>query len=72
MGGSLRRQPPLAQPHDRARPGTGDARARLLVERCFSGQVVVVPATEPLREIPGDVLHEWGGFLAALMIYRGC
>ena len=47
-------------------------RARLLTERCFPGQVVVVPATEPLVEIPGDVLHEWGGLLAALSIYRGC
>ena len=47
-------------------------RARLLMERCFSGQVVVSPATEPIREIPGDALHEWGGLLATLVIYRGC
>ena len=54
-------------------PGRIQARrARLLTERCFSGQVLVDPATEPLREIPGDVLHEWGGLLAALVIYRGC
>jgi hypothetical protein len=54
-------------------PGRAQAtRARLLVERCFSGQVVVTPATESLREIPGDVFHEWGGLFAALLIYRGC
>jgi len=54
-------------------PGRTQAmRARLLTERCFRGQVVVVPATEPLREIPAEVLHEWGGLLAALFIYRGC
>ncbi len=54
-------------------PGRVQAtRARLLVERCFSGQVVVVPATEPLWNFPRDVLHEWGGLLAALLIYRGC
>ncbi len=54
-------------------PGRTQAmRARLLTERCFPGQVVVVPATEPLREIPAEVLHEWGGLLAALFIYRGC
>jgi uncharacterized SAM-binding protein YcdF (DUF218 family) len=54
-------------------PGRAQAtRARLLMERCFSGQVDVVPATEPLRDIPGDVLHEWGGLLSALLIYRGC
>jgi hypothetical protein len=54
-------------------PGSTQAmRARLLMERCFPGQVVVVPATEPVREIPGEVFHEWGGLLAALFIYRGC
>jgi hypothetical protein len=54
-------------------PGRAQAtRARLLVERCFQGEVVTVPASEPLRDIPGDVLHEWGGLLAALIIYRGC
>lgn len=47
-------------------------RARLLVQRCFSGQVVVVPAKVPRREFPRDVLHEWGGLLAALVVYRGC
>ena len=54
-------------------PGRVQAmRARLLTERCFSGQVVDVPATESFWDIPGDVLHEWGGLLAALVIYRGC
>ena len=54
-------------------PGRIQARrARLLMERCFSGQVVVDPSTEPLKDIPGDAFHEWGGLLAALVIYRGC
>jgi uncharacterized SAM-binding protein YcdF (DUF218 family) len=54
-------------------PGRTQAmRARLLTERCFPGQVVVVPATEPLRDVPGEVFHEWGGLLAALFVYRGC
>ena len=54
-------------------PGRVQAtRARLLVERCFPGQVVVVPATEPLGNFPGDIVHEWGGLFAALLIYRGC
>jgi hypothetical protein len=54
-------------------PGRAQSmRARLLTERCFSGSVVVVPATESLWELPGDVLHEWGGLLAAVAIYRGC
>jgi uncharacterized SAM-binding protein YcdF (DUF218 family) len=51
---------------------TQATRARLLVARCFPGQVVVVPSAEPLSEAPSDVFHEWGGVLAALAIYRGC
>jgi hypothetical protein len=54
-------------------PGRAQStRARLLTERCFSGQVVVVPVTEPLSDLPQEVAHEWGGLLAALLIYRGC
>ena len=51
---------------------TQATRARLLVERCFPGQVVVVPSAEPLRDTPHDVFHEWGGVLGALLMYRGC
>jgi len=47
-------------------------RAHLLLERCFSGKVVVVPASEPLLRFPKDVLHEWGGLLEVLTIRRGC
>lgn len=54
-------------------PGLVQAtRARLLTERCFSGQVVVVPASVPLSDVPGDVFHEWGGLAEALFIDRGC
>ena len=54
-------------------PGRVQAmRARLLTERCFSGQVVDVPAADPFWDIPTNVFHEWGGLLAALVIYRGC
>ena len=54
-------------------PGQTQAtRARLLTERCFQGQVVTVPVSDPLSELPGDVLHEWGGLFAATFIYRGC
>jgi hypothetical protein len=47
-------------------------RARLLVQRCFSGKVVVVPAKVPLSELPYDVFHEWGGLVEALLFDRGC
>jgi hypothetical protein len=54
-------------------PGRAQAtRARLLTERCFSGQVVVVPVTGQLSDLPDQIFHEWGGLLAALLIYRGC
>jgi hypothetical protein len=54
-------------------PGRTQAmRANLLTERCFSGQVVTVPATQSLASIPFTAFHEWGGLLAALAIYRGC
>jgi hypothetical protein len=47
-------------------------RARLLMERCFSGQIVVVPASEPLLRFPLDVFHEWFGLAEALLIDRSC
>jgi len=47
-------------------------RAHLLLERCFSGKIVVDPASEPLLRFPKDALHEWGGLLEALLIRRGC
>lgn len=54
-------------------PGRAQSmRARLLTERCFSGQVVVVPATEGLKNLASDIVHEWGGLFAAVSIYRGC
>jgi hypothetical protein len=53
-------------------PGRAQAtRARLLMERCFSGQIVVVPASEP-RPPVSEIIHEWGGVLDALFIHRGC
>jgi hypothetical protein len=52
------------------RPQT--TRAHLLLERCFSGRIVVVPAPEPLVRFPSDVFHEWGGLVDALLVHRGC
>ena len=54
-------------------PGRPQAtRAHLLLERCFSGKIVVDPASEPLLDFPKDVLHEWGGLLEVLSIRRAC
>ena len=53
-------------------PGRGQAtRARLLTERCFSGQLVVVPADESRPPI-SQIIHEWGGLIDAEVFQRGC
>jgi hypothetical protein len=53
-------------------PGRGQAtRARLLTERCFSGQVVVVHAVES-RPSVSEIIHEWGGLFDALVVHRTC
>jgi uncharacterized SAM-binding protein YcdF (DUF218 family) len=53
-------------------PGRSQAtRARLLTERCFSGQLDVVPADEP-RPPLSQIIHEWGGLLDSVFIHRSC
>jgi uncharacterized SAM-binding protein YcdF (DUF218 family) len=53
-------------------PGrTQVTRARLLVERCFSGSVTVVAPSGP-RPAVMDVIHQWGGLLDALLVHRSC
>jgi hypothetical protein len=53
-------------------PGRSQAtRARVLVERCFSGRVIVVPPSES-RPAVSDIVHQWGGLFDALFIDRGC
>jgi hypothetical protein len=47
-------------------------RAHLLLERCFSGKIVVDPASEPLLGFSEQLLHEWPGLLLALTVRRGC
>ena len=48
-------------------------RARLLVERCFAGDLEVAPATpdDSTSRWVNAILHEWGG-LADAMINRSC
>jgi hypothetical protein len=53
-------------------PGRGQAtRARLLTERCYSGQLVVIPAAEP-RPPLSQIVHEWGGLFDAVLFDRSC
>jgi uncharacterized SAM-binding protein YcdF (DUF218 family) len=54
-------------------PVTAQAvRARFLAERCFNGKVTVVPASEPARLIPYNVVYEWAALTRALVLYRNC
>jgi uncharacterized SAM-binding protein YcdF (DUF218 family) len=54
-------------------PGRAQAtRARLLMERCFSGRIVVVPAGVPLLHLPYQVVYEWGALVKALLVDTGC
>lgn len=48
-------------------------RARLLVERCYSGTLQVAPASPPASVLPwmAAIAHEWGG-LAEAAVERAC
>lgn len=47
-------------------------RARLLMKRCYSGNLTMVAAPVQVLHIPYDVLYEWGALAKALFIYRSC
>jgi hypothetical protein len=47
--------------------------ARLLMERCFSGQIVMVPAPRVyLTQLPLEIIHEWGGLAKAVLSDERC
>ena len=47
-------------------------RARLLVERCFAGQVYVATGPLALHTWPYQLAYGWGALLKALVWYRTC
>jgi hypothetical protein len=49
-----------------------DTRARLRLERCFSGKVYVVTAPLAARDWPYALVYEWGATLKALLLQRSC
>jgi hypothetical protein len=49
-----------------------DTRARLLFKRCYSGEVLVVPASEPEQGYFQDIPYEWGASAKALFLERAC
>jgi hypothetical protein len=46
--------------------------ARLLMQRCFSGEIVMVPASLGLLHLPLQVLYEWGAVAKALLTDQHC
>jgi DUF218 domain len=48
------------------------SRARMLMRRCFGGEVYVVTAPQPLSSIPGQILYGWGALLKAFTLVRAC
>jgi hypothetical protein len=42
------------------------------MKRCFSGRIIVVPATVPLLHLPSDIIYEWGALAKALVVDRDC
>ena len=49
-----------------------DTRARLRVERCFTGRVYVVTTSLPLSTWPYEIAYEWGATVKALVFQRSC
>lgn len=49
-----------------------DTRARILMGRCFGGQVYAVTGSLPLGSWPYQIAYEWGALFKALAMYRSC
>ena len=49
-----------------------DSRARLRVERCFTGPVYVVTASLPLSAWPSEIAYEWAATVKAFIFQRSC
>ena len=49
-----------------------DTRARLRLERCFSGDVYVIAVMPPAQNWPYTLVYEWGATVKALFLQRAC
>ncbi len=49
-----------------------DTRARILMGRCFGGQVYAVTGSLLLGSWPYQIAYEWGALFKALAMYRSC
>jgi uncharacterized SAM-binding protein YcdF (DUF218 family) len=49
-----------------------DTRARLLMERCYSGPVYVVTVARAWYDWPYQIVYGWGALFKALVLVRAC
>jgi uncharacterized SAM-binding protein YcdF (DUF218 family) len=47
-------------------------RARILMNRCYSGSVYVATAAFPWEDWPYQIAYGWGSLLKAVVLQRGC
>ncbi len=47
-------------------------RARMLMERCFSGPVYVATASLPPGRWPYQIVYEWGALVKAIAVHQAC
>jgi uncharacterized SAM-binding protein YcdF (DUF218 family) len=49
-----------------------DTVARIRLGRCFRGTIAVVDAPLPASQWPGEIVHEWGSAVKALLLQTAC
>ena len=49
-----------------------DTRARIRMQRCFSGSIYVITASLPLSSVPYQVAYEWGALFKSLVLQTAC
>ena len=49
-----------------------DTRARILLKRCFGGQVYVITASVPWGDWPYQIAYGWGALVKGLVLHRAC
>jgi hypothetical protein len=49
-----------------------DTRARIRMQRCFSGPVYVTTVSPPWHDWPYQIAYEWGALFKALVLQRAC
>ena len=49
-----------------------DTRARIIVQRCFSGSLYVATAPLPVSAWPYQIAYGWGALVKALVVQRNC